>query len=139
MQTNNLITTTLSERANLCRQYAQRTVKDETRRAPACVAGTPCNPCHAFWFAPQTGHGHWGTFPYNWGAFSYSSLRLLPSYVCSLRERDIIVHYSLFIVHYSLFFSTPLIPRQRGRLSLFHRLLSVAETSILNSQFSILN
>ena len=73
-------------------------------QTPACVAGTPYNSCHTYWFAPQTGRMHWGTFPYNWGAFSYSSLRLLPKYVCSLREPQKSTN------------STSLIPRQRGRL-----------------------
>jgi len=89
----------LSERANLTKQYAQRTVKAETRRAPACVAGTPYKRCRTIWFAPQTGRMHWGAFLYNWGAYPYSSLRLLPNYVRSLREqKNLLTTYHLSLI-----------------------------------------
>ena len=83
----------LSERAYLSKQYAQRTVQDETRRTTACVAGTQHKHCRSFWFAPQTGHWHWGTS-------LYSSLRLLPIYVRSLREHSVIYLFiSLSLYH----------------------------------------
>ena len=85
--------TALSERAYLSKQYAQRTVQDETRRTTACVAGTQHKHCRSFWFAPQTGHWHWGTS-------LYSSLRLLPIYVRSLREHSVIYLFiSLSLYH----------------------------------------
>ena len=108
--------TPLSERAYLSKQYAQRTVKNETRRLqiPSPLAekvasggtsyrtlseaeappddgrGTSYKHCHTFWFAPQTGHWHWG-------ASLYSSLRLLPIYVRSLREQFVIYNFIFFI------------------------------------------
>jgi len=100
--------TALSERAYLSKQYAQRTVENETRRLqiPSLLAEKVASGgasyrawseaemphddgrgtllvCRSFWFAPQTGHWHWG-------AFLYSSLRLLPIYVHSLREQSVI-------------------------------------------------
>ena len=72
-------TTPLSERANLTKQYAQRTVTDRIRRNSAPQRGATTHPCGRFWCAPKTGHG--GT-----SLLVYSSLRLLPIYVRSLRE-----------------------------------------------------
>ena len=90
----------LSERAYIPKQYAQRTVKNETRKTqipspqaekvasggasallkaqhntpPDDGRGKPYKHCRTLWFAPQTGHWYCG-------AFLYSSLRLLPIYV----------------------------------------------------------
>jgi len=101
--------TALSERAYIPKQYAQRTVKNETRRLqiPSPLAekvasggvlyralseaetppddgrGTSYKHCRTFWFAPKTGHWHCGVS-------LYSSLRLLPIYVRSLREHGVI-------------------------------------------------
>jgi len=79
----------LSERAYITKQYAQRAVKGGTHRTTACVAGAPYKHCHPFWFAPQTGHWHCGASLH----ILHSSLRLLPIYVSSLRERFVIYNF----------------------------------------------
>jgi len=80
----------LSERAYLSKQYAQRAVKAEA--PPDDGRGTPYKHCRSLWFAPQTGHWHWG-------ASLYSSLRLLPIYVRSLREQFVIYNF-IFLSFY---------------------------------------
>jgi len=75
-------TTSLSKRANLTKQYAQRTVTDEPRGNSAPQRGATTHPCGGFWCAPKT--GHCGT-----SLHLYSSLRLLPIYMRSLREQDL--------------------------------------------------
>jgi len=88
----------LSERAYITKQYAQRTVQNETRRTTACIAGTPYKRCRTLWFAPQTGHWHWGVS-------LYSSLRLLPIYVSSLREHGVIYLFISLSLYLFIFLS----------------------------------
>ena len=56
--------TPLSKRANLPKQYAQRTVADEPRGDSAPQRGATTHPCGRFWCAPKTGHLGDGAFLY---------------------------------------------------------------------------
>ena len=72
-----------ARRAHTCVSSSLRLLYQAKPHAQTCLRSRLTTPFAHFWFAPKTGHRDTPQYD-GYGYDGYSSLRLLPNYVCTL-------------------------------------------------------